>query len=93
MSPAPITLEFVAVTILIPLPISKDGYRFILVINDRITNLTNALTMKEIKSDAFARVFVCDCMFKYKYPKDLISDKGSQFFSLLFQQFGQMFSI
>ena len=62
--PATKQLEYVAIDILGPLPKSKDGYRFILVITDRFIKLTHAIPLKGIKADALARMFVGEWAFK-----------------------------
>ena len=52
--PATTPLECVAIDILGPLPKSKDGYHFILVVTDRSTKLTHAFPLKKIKADDVA---------------------------------------
>ena len=52
--PATTPLECVAIDILGPLPRFKDGFRFILVVTDRFTELTHAIPLKGIKADAVA---------------------------------------
>ena len=91
--PATTPLKCVAIDIHGTLPKSKDGYRFILVITDRFTKLTHALPLKGIKTDAVASMFVDEWVFNYGAPKELLSDNGSQFVSLLFQQVCQLLTI
>ena len=52
--PATTPLECVAIDILGPLPWAKEGFRFILVVTDRFTELTHAIPLKGIKADAVA---------------------------------------
>ena len=91
--PATTPLQHVAIDILGPLPTAKDGHRFILVITDRFTKLTHAFPLKRIKADDCALKFVNEWVFKYGPPKDLVSDNGSQFVSLLFQEVCRLLSI
>ena len=91
--PATTPLECVAIDILGPLPKSKDGYRFILVVTDRFTKLTHAFPLKKIKADDVAVMFVNEWVFKYGAPEQLVSDNGPQFVSLLFQQVCKLLSI
>ena len=91
--PATTPLECVAIDILGPLPKSKDGYRFLLVITDRFTKLTHAFPLKRIRADDVAVKFVDEWIFKYGAPKELVSDNGSQFVSLLFQEVCKLLSI
>ena len=84
--PATTPLECVAIDILGPLPKSKDGYRFILVVTDRFTKLTYAFPLRHIKADDIAQMFVNEWVFKYGPPSELVSDNGSQFVSTLSQE-------
>ena len=91
--PATTPLECCAIDILGPLPKSKDGYRFILVVTDRFTKLTHAFPLKRIKADDVALMLVNEWIFKYGAPKELVSENGSQFSSLLFQEVCKLLSV
>jgi len=72
-------LECVAIDILGPLPTSKAGHKFLLVMTDRFSKLTQVTPLKRIKTLDVARAFVNDWVFKYGAPDSLVSDNGSQF--------------
>ena len=91
--PAERPLESVAVDILGPLPISKKKYRFILVITDRYTKLTQVVPLRRIKAYDVAVAFVEHWIFKYGPPATLLSDNGSQFVAMFFQRVCQLLGI
>ena len=92
MFPATTPLECVAIDILGPLLSSKDGLRFILVVTDRFIKLSHTFRLKGINADAVAQMFLNEWLFKHCAPKQLVSDNGSQFVSLLFKQVCQILS-
>lgn len=86
-------LESVAMDILGPLPKSKSGSQFILVITDRFSKLTQVVPLRRIKAYDVALAFVEEWVFKCGPPKTLLSDNGSHFVSLFFQQVCQVMSV
>ena len=83
--PATKPLEYVAMDILGPLPRTKHGMRFILVITDRFTKLTKAEPLRTITSLAVARAFCKAWVFNYGTPKVLLTDNGTQFTATFFR--------
>ena len=79
-------LECVAIDILGPLPTSKAGHKFLLVMTDRFSKLTQVTPLKRIKTLDVAIAFVNDWVFKYGAPDSLVSDNGSQFVADFFQR-------
>jgi len=79
-------LEMVAIDILGPLPQSSRGFRFILVMADRFTKLTQAVPLRRITAYDVAVAFVEHWVFKYGPPETLLSDNGSQFVAHFFQR-------
>ena len=78
-------LEYVAMDILGPLPRTKHGMRFILVITDRFTKLTKTVALRTITSLAVARAFCRAWVFNYGIPKILLTDNGTQFTASFFR--------
>jgi hypothetical protein len=78
-------LEFVAIDILGPLPKTKSGNRYLLIISDRFSKLTRAVPLAEINAVDVAVAFFNDWMSVYGVPLILLSDNGPQFASRLFQ--------
>ena len=83
--PATKPLEYVAMDILGPLPRTKHGMRFILVITDRFTKLTKTVPLRTITSLAVARAFCRDWVFSYGTPNTLLTDNGTQFTASFFR--------
>ena len=83
--PATKPLEYVAMDILGPLPRTKHGMRFILVITDRFTKLTKTEPLRTITSLAVARAFCKAWVFNYGTPKVLLTDNGTQFTATFFR--------
>ena len=77
-------LEYVAADILGPLPRTKHGKRFILVVTDRFSKLTKTEALRTITSLSVAKAFCWMWVYKYGTPKILLTDNDSQFTSRFF---------
>ncbi|CDF40411.1 unnamed protein product [Chondrus crispus] len=91
--PARRPLEFVPIAILGPLPRSKKGNQYLLVISDRFSKMTRAIPLKSITSMTVARAFVENLIYPYRPPAYLLSDNGGQFASKFFQKICQIMGI
>jgi RNase H-like domain found in reverse transcriptase/Reverse transcriptase (RNA-dependent DNA polymerase)/Integrase zinc binding domain/Chromo (CHRromatin Organisation MOdifier) domain len=73
------------------LPSSKKGdsvYNAILVIVDRFTKMALYIpTVKTVTSEILAELYMEHVVSKYGVPKSVVSDRGSQFTSLLWEEF------
>jgi transposase InsO family protein len=78
-------LEFVAMDILGPLPETKRGNRYLLVIVDRFTKLTRTVPLSTTVASEVARVFVEQWYCVYGPPVVLLTDNGTQFVAKFFQ--------
>ena len=83
--PATKPLEYVAMDILGPLPRTRHGMRFILVVTDRFTKLTKTEPLRTITSLAVAKAFCKAWVFNYGTPKVLLTDNGTQFTATFFR--------
>ena len=83
--PAQRSLESLSIDILGPLTKTKKGHRFLLVITDRFTKLTQVIPLRRIHAYTLAVAFVEAWIFKYGSPKTFISDNGKQFAAKFFQ--------
>ena len=83
--PATTPLEFIAIDILGPLPRTRKKNRYLLVISDRFTKLTQVVALPRINAYTVAVAFCESWVFKYGAPKQLLSDNGKQFVAKLFQ--------
>jgi transposase InsO family protein len=77
--------EFVAMDILGPLPTSKLGNRYLLVIVDRFSKLTRTIPLRSTVAAEVAKAFVHEWYCVYGPPVVLLTDNGTQFVSKFFQ--------
>ena len=77
--PATRPLESLAIDILVPLPKTKAGKRFLLVITDRFTKLTQVVALRTVTAYTVTVAFCDAWVFKYCVPRSLLSDNGPQF--------------
>ena len=83
--PATRPLESLAIDILGPLPKTKTGKRFLLVITDRFKKLTQVVALRTTTAYTVATAFCDAWVFKYGVPRSLLSDNGPQFNANFFQ--------
>ena len=91
--PATTPLESGEMDLLGPLPPSKRGHRFILVMTDRFSNLTQVVAMKKTIATMVAAEFCLHWMYKYGAPKETLTDNGPYFASKFLQEICQVFGI
>jgi hypothetical protein len=65
--------------ILGPLPRTKHGNRFLLVIADRYTKVTRTVPLRTVTALSVARAFVDQWVYVYGPPVSLLTDNGPQF--------------
>jgi transposase InsO family protein len=78
-------LESVAMDILGPLPRTKHGNRFLLVIADRFSKVTKTVPLRTITALSVARAFCDHWAYIYGPPASLLTDNGPQFTAKFFQ--------
>jgi transposase InsO family protein len=83
--PAKGPLESVAMDILGPLPRTKHGNRFLLVITDRYSKVTKTVPLRVVTALSAARAFLDHWVYAYGAPLSLLTDNGPQFTSKFFQ--------
>jgi transposase InsO family protein len=77
-------LEFVAMDVLGPLPETKRGNRFCVVMCDRFTKISIAVPTPNQTAETCAQVFVDRWICYYGVPLIILSDNGSNFASKFF---------
>ena len=77
-------LEYVAMDILGPLPRTKTGKRFMLVVTDRFTKLTKTEALRTITALSVAKAFCKTWVYNFGTPKVVLTDNGSQFAARFF---------
>ena len=78
-------MERVAVDIFGPLPLTKQGITYILVISDLFTKWTEAIAIPNQESTTICKAFVDNFITKYGTPLHIHSDQGRNFHSHTFK--------
>jgi len=79
--PATEPLTELSVDIFGPIPASKKGSRFILVITDRFAKLTKCVAVRQITAISVASAIIDAWVAAYGPPNRILSDQGPQFTS------------
>ncbi len=79
-------LEIVGVDILGPLPTTVRRHRYILVFSDYFTKFPICFPLKDIKAVTIANKLLFGVILEYGAPSRIVSDRGSQFMSEIFQE-------
>lgn len=83
----------ISMDIMGPLPVTNNGSKYILTIQDLLTKYSVAVPLKEATSlsiaDAFTKRFICI----YGAPKALLTDQGANFLSSLMKNLTKKFNI
>jgi len=77
-------LTELSVDIFVPIPASKKGNRFILVITDRFAKLTKCVALRRITTMSVASAIIDAWVSAYGPPDRILSDQGPQFMSNFF---------
>lgn len=72
-------MERVALDIMGPLPLSGEGNRYLLVIEDYFTKWTEAVTLPDQEAITVASALIKSVITKFGVPRELHSDQGSNF--------------
>ena len=86
-------LERVALDILGPLPTSKRGNKYILIIGDYFTKWVEAYPLQDQRAETIATVFVREFVSHFGVPLQLHSDQGRNFESVLFNDICNLLGI
>jgi Integrase core domain len=83
--PAKGSLQSVAMDILGPLPRTKHGNRFLLVVSDRYSKVTKTVPLRTVTALSVARAFCYQWAYVYGPPVSLLTDNCPQFTAKFFQ--------
>jgi hypothetical protein len=86
-------MEWVAVDILGPLPVTAKGNKYILVIVDHFTKWTESVALPNQTAENVARAFVDEFVCRFGTPLQLHSDQGSNFESAVFSEMCSLLQI
>ncbi|GFX48773.1 transposon Tf2-8 polyprotein [Trichonephila clavipes] len=85
--------ENLAIDIFGPLPESKDGKRWILIIEDCTTKWVELFALPNATAKECAITLIEEVLLRYGIPRRLISDNGTQFVSAVMQQICYLLNI
>ncbi|GFW58192.1 retrovirus-related Pol polyprotein from transposon 412 [Trichonephila clavipes] len=85
--------ETLAIDLFRPLPESKDGKRWIIIIEDCTTKWVELFALPNATAKECAITFIEEVLLRYGIPRRLISDNGTQFMSAVMQQICYLLSI
>ena len=79
-------MDRIAVDVMGPMPLTKDGNRYILVIGDYFTRWTEAYSLPTQHADVVAEKLVHEFISRFGTPLEIHSDQGRNFESVLFKE-------
>ena len=93
--PLPVENAFdrIAIDAIGPFPESNSGNRYILVITDYLTRWPEAFAVKSIDASVVAKILVNEIISRYSCPKQLLSDRGTNFLSKIVAEVCKIFHI
>ena len=87
------TMERMAVDILGPLPQSRRGNKYIMVVADHFTKWVEAFAIPNQTAETIARVLVEEVVCRFGVPLQLHSDQGTNFESQLFKDMCKLLGV
>lgn len=85
--------EKISVDIVGPLPLTENGNRFILTLQDDLTKFSQAYPIPNHESKTIANIIVTEFICKFGIPKSILSDQGPDFTSALMKDIAKLFRI
>ena len=86
-------MDIVAMDIVGKLPLTENGNQYLLVFSDYLSRWTEAFPIPDQRSGTIAKVFVEEIVYRYGVPGTLLTDNGSNFVGILFQQICKLLGI
>ena len=80
------TMDRVAMDLVGPLPRTEDGNQWILVVGDYATRWIEAYALPDAKAETVATKFVCEFVCRFGIPKEMHTDRGTNFESELLRE-------
>lgn len=85
--------ELVGVDVLGPLPITKQGHKYIVVFTDYLTKWVEAFPVAETTANTIAKLLINEIIARHSAPIRLLSDQGRNFLSQVVKEVCNMFEI
>lgn len=85
--------ERVSLDIVGPFPLTLDGNKYILTLQDDLTKYSQAYALPEHTAETIADVFVREFVCKFGIPKSILTDQGADFTSKLLKEVSKLFKI
>ena len=85
--------EIVGIDIVGPLPVTKQGNRYILSTIDKFSRYVHLIPLQTITAENIAYEFRSKYLLKYGIPQQVLSDRGSQFTGSIFKILCKLFGI
>ncbi|KAJ3666393.1 hypothetical protein Zmor_001836 [Zophobas morio] len=85
--------ERIALDIVGPLPITETGKKYILTLQDDLTKYSLAFPIKNHEATTIANKLVNHFICKFGIPKQILTDRGQDFSSLLLKEVARLFSV
>jgi len=86
-------MEMIAIDITGPFPTTSKGNVCILVMCDYLTKWPEAFAMPNHNAETIAKIYVEEIVFRYGVPKNLLTDRGTEFLSNLIKGINDYFGI
>ena len=85
--------EQVGMDIIGPLPKTKNGNEYILVITEYLSRYVEAIPLSNIDSKTIAEVFMKNIVLKHGIPSKILTDRGANFISEFMNNFYELLEI
>ena len=85
--------EKIQIDIVGPLPLTEQGNKYILTIQDNLTKYSDAIPLKNIESTTIAMALAEQFISRFGCPKIIHTDQGSNFTSQIMETFCKIFKI
>ena len=94
LQPLPIPsspFERISVDVVGPLPVTHSGKKYLLCFTDHLTRYPEVFAVSDIKASTVARIFFDEIVCRHGAPRELLSDRGTNFLSNLVKETCKLF--
>lgn len=85
--------EKISLDIVGPFPLTMNGNKYILTLQDDLTKYSQAYALPDHTAETIAKVFVKEFVCKFGIPKSILTDQGADFTSKLLTEVSKLFKI